>query len=99
MALLDLMTEAARTMTQPWVLAVGHLDHGQRPESAEEARFVAAQAAECGLPFFTERWRRARPQAAPGRFPRMRCARRATTASGAGRPRLAPRRSCWRTRR
>ncbi len=32
-----------------------HVDHSQRPESAEEARFVAARAAAHGLPCYLER--------------------------------------------
>lgn len=36
-------------------LAVAHLDHGLRPESADDATFVAALAAERGLPCYRER--------------------------------------------
>lgn len=36
---------------QGWRLTVGHVDHGLRPDSAEDARFVAALADELGLPF------------------------------------------------
>lgn len=36
-------------------LAVGHLDHGLRPGSAEDARFVAGLAGGLGLPFRSER--------------------------------------------
>ncbi|MCL5271479.1 MAG: tRNA lysidine(34) synthetase TilS [bacterium] len=53
MALLDLAARRARR--RRWQLAVAHLDHAQRPESAEEARFVAEQAARHGLPCFMER--------------------------------------------
>jgi tRNA(Ile)-lysidine synthase len=35
-------------------LAVAHLDHGFRPEAAEESRFVAAEAERLGLPFVSE---------------------------------------------
>ena len=35
--------------------AIGHVDHGLRPESAEEAGKVAALAGRLGVPFFLER--------------------------------------------
>jgi tRNA(Ile)-lysidine synthase len=38
-----------------WRLTVGHVDHGLRPDSAEDARFVAELAASLGLPCFTRR--------------------------------------------
>ena len=38
-----------------WRLAVGHVDHGLRPESAEDAAFVRDLALELGLPFFMRR--------------------------------------------
>ncbi len=38
-----------------WRLAVAHLDHALRPESAEDASFVRRQAAALGLPFFGAR--------------------------------------------
>ncbi|HET6380515.1 MAG TPA: tRNA lysidine(34) synthetase TilS [candidate division Zixibacteria bacterium] len=38
-----------------WRLVVAHLDHGLRPESAEEATWVAERARELGLPFASER--------------------------------------------
>lgn len=38
-------------------LAVAHLDHGFRPESADEAGFVRGMAEDMGLPFFTEQAR------------------------------------------
>ncbi len=42
-------------------LSVAHLDHGARPESAEDARFVAELAATLGLPFDLGHWRPERP--------------------------------------
>lgn len=36
-------------------MAVAHLDHGFRPEAAEESRFVAAEAERLGLPFLSEK--------------------------------------------
>lgn len=36
---------------QRWRLAVAHLDHGLRPDSADDAAFVRRQAASLGLPF------------------------------------------------
>ncbi|MCX6099316.1 MAG: hypothetical protein NTX69_04810, partial [Candidatus Bipolaricaulota bacterium] len=36
-------------------LAVAHLDHGLRPSSAADARFVEEQAARLGLPVMSER--------------------------------------------
>jgi tRNA(Ile)-lysidine synthase len=53
MALLELMAGAAAE--RRWALAVAHLDHAQRPESAAEAGFVAERAAALGLPCFSER--------------------------------------------
>jgi tRNA(Ile)-lysidine synthase len=38
-----------------WRLAVAHLDHGLRPDSAEDAAFVRRRAASLGLPFLTAR--------------------------------------------
>jgi tRNA(Ile)-lysidine synthase len=38
-----------------WRLAVAHLDHALRPESADDAAFVRQQAASLGLPFFSAR--------------------------------------------
>ncbi|MEM7154837.1 MAG: tRNA lysidine(34) synthetase TilS [Myxococcota bacterium] len=37
------------------VLSVGHVDHGLRPESADEGRLVQALAESCGLPFASTR--------------------------------------------
>jgi tRNA(Ile)-lysidine synthase len=42
-------------------LSVAHLDHGARPESAEDARFVAGLAESLGLPFDLGHWRPERP--------------------------------------
>lgn len=53
MALLELAARAAPS--RQWSLAVVHVDHRQRPESAEEARFVEARAAAHGIPFHLER--------------------------------------------
>jgi len=36
-------------------IAVAHLNHGFRPEAADESRFVAAEAERLGLPFVTEK--------------------------------------------
>jgi tRNA(Ile)-lysidine synthase len=38
-----------------WRLIVGHVDHGLRPESSEDASFVEELAAELGLPFLMRR--------------------------------------------
>lgn len=53
MALLELAAAIAPKLG--WELAVVHVDHRQRAESGDEARFVAARAAAHGLPFFLER--------------------------------------------
>ncbi len=42
-------------------LSVAHLDHGARPESADDAGFVAELAAALGLPFDLGHWRPERP--------------------------------------
>jgi tRNA(Ile)-lysidine synthase len=47
-------------------LAVAHLDHGLRPSSAADARFVEEQAASLGLPMMSERCD-VRAEAAAGR--------------------------------
>ncbi len=38
-----------------WRLAVAHLDHGLRPDSADDAAFVRRRAASLGLPFLAAR--------------------------------------------
>jgi tRNA(Ile)-lysidine synthase len=53
MALLRLA--ASRAEAAGWRLAVAHVDHRQRPESAEEAAWVAGQARELGVEAFVER--------------------------------------------
>ena len=50
MALLHGAGAAAR-----WQLTVAHLDHALRPDSADDAAFVAGAAASLGLPFETRR--------------------------------------------
>src|SRR5690606_29334038 len=42
-------------------LTVAHLDHGARPGSADDARFVAELASSLGLPFELGRWSPERP--------------------------------------
>ena len=53
MSLLDLAAGLAPRMG--WRLAVAHIDHNQRAESAEEARFVTGQACRHGLTTFIQR--------------------------------------------
>jgi tRNA(Ile)-lysidine synthase len=53
MALLDLCVRAATD--HRWRLAVIHIDHAQRPESAAEAEFVRQQAGARGCDVFVER--------------------------------------------
>jgi tRNA(Ile)-lysidine synthase len=48
-ALLELLIRFRNHMK--WDLAVVHIDHGARPESSSEARFVEKLAAEEGIPF------------------------------------------------
>ncbi len=52
-ALLRLLQDQAPA--RGWRLAVGHVDHGLRPGSEDDAAFVAALAAERGLPFISRR--------------------------------------------
>lgn len=53
MALLELAAE--RALEKRWTLHVAHYDHAQRPESAEEVRFVAGRCAALTLPLETAR--------------------------------------------
>jgi tRNA(Ile)-lysidine synthase len=53
MALLALA--AARVAARRWTLAVVHVDHRQRPESAKEAAWVAVRARQLGIECFSER--------------------------------------------
>lgn len=55
MSLLDLAAGLAPRMD--WHLAVAHIDHNQRSESADEARFVTGQACRHGLTTFIQRLR------------------------------------------
>ena len=50
MALLHIMKEESR-QRRGWKLVVAHLDHGIRPDSAEDRRLVQATAKRYGLPF------------------------------------------------
>lgn len=53
---MTLLNLAARYQEERnWTLAVVHLDHCQRPQSADEARFVLEQAARLSIPAFIER--------------------------------------------
>ena len=92
MTLLDLAARAARGRN--WALAVAHLDHRQRAESAEEADFVAGQARARGLEVFLERLPDDLLQQSPLSEDAMRqarhaCWRRAARAFGAGAVALA----------
>jgi len=46
---------ASLAPAENWRLAVAHLDHALRPDSAADAAFVRAQAAALGLPFYCAR--------------------------------------------
>jgi tRNA(Ile)-lysidine synthase len=48
--LLDILHEKAE-QESGWKLIVAHLDHGIRPDSSEDRKFVAALAEDYGLPF------------------------------------------------
>ena len=50
MALMHGAARLLETGARPWRLAVAHLDHGLRPESAEDASFVTDAAASLRLP-------------------------------------------------
>ncbi len=54
MALLDLVARYAEK--NGCEIVVAHFDHAQRPESREEAKFVAARCREIGCRFISERW-------------------------------------------
>jgi tRNA(Ile)-lysidine synthase len=45
----------ALSAREGWRLGVAHLDHGLRPESADDAAFVRRQATSLGLPFLSVR--------------------------------------------
>ncbi|MGE5559629.1 MAG: ATP-binding protein, partial [Chloroflexota bacterium] len=53
LALLAVMRQLAPALQLR--LAVAHLDHGLRPDSAADAEFVAALAQAAGLPCYRER--------------------------------------------
>ena len=50
MALLHGAAHLARTDARAWRLTIAHLDHALRPDSADDAAFVADAAASLGLP-------------------------------------------------
>ena len=54
-AALFTLSELAGRPERRYALHVAHLDHGLRPDSAEDGRFVADLAAEMGLPVTVER--------------------------------------------
>lgn len=67
-ALMHLAAGWLRAEPRPWrspadaaPLLVLTVDHGLRPESAEEARWVELEAARLGLPHVTLRWQGAKP--------------------------------------
>ena len=81
MALLHGAARLVETDARQWRLTVAHLDHGLRPDSADDATFVADAAAAPGLPSrrggpMSARWRQ--PRAGRSRMPG---ARRATGSS------------------
>lgn len=53
MALMHGAARLAETDAGAWRLTIAHLDHGLRPESADDAAFVADAAVALGLPFET----------------------------------------------
>ena len=53
MAMLHVLNELSPELCISIVVA--HLDHGFRPEAADESRFVAAEAERLGLPFVSEK--------------------------------------------
>ncbi|MBL0405191.1 tRNA lysidine(34) synthetase TilS [Microvirga aerilata] len=62
MALMHLLARWSRADRHPPIL-VATVDHGLRPEAAEEAAFVARQAAALGLPHRTLAWTGEKPRA------------------------------------
>lgn len=60
MALMHLLARWSRTIPT-FRLLVATVDHGLRPESADEARFVAGEAARLGLTHETLLWSEAKP--------------------------------------
>jgi tRNA(Ile)-lysidine synthase len=73
MALLELVAGAAPS--RGWRVAVAHFDHAQRPESAQEATFVAQRCAALGVGFITGRLEATETDAAPLSEERLRRAR------------------------
>ena len=63
MALLDLA--ARQAAHRDWTLTVAHFDHAQRPDSADEATFVAERCRRLALPMVTERLGGGAPDAGP----------------------------------
>jgi tRNA(Ile)-lysidine synthase len=51
MALLDMLHEHTASAAEPWRLVVAHVDHGIRPDSAEDRLLAQIRAIELGLPF------------------------------------------------
>ncbi|MBX6350299.1 MAG: tRNA lysidine(34) synthetase TilS [Clostridia bacterium] len=72
-----------------WSLAVAHFDHGFRPESGDDARWVRDLAGALGLPFILGRGAGGRLSEAPARRARHRFLRRARGRLGADRVVLA----------
>lgn len=72
-----------------WSLAVAHFDHGLRPDSGEDARWVEALARAAGLPFALGRGQGGDLREAPARRARHRFLRRAAAQLQADRVVLA----------
>ena len=62
LCLLVLFSEWSRRMSWPGSADVIVVDHGLRPESASETRFVVDAAARCGLPAVVLQWEGEKPQ-------------------------------------